>query len=385
MTEEQTPDFELRAKERRVHRINKSKLILLVQGVSFVLIVLIALSFWRGEPDNVERQSRPVHQSTRTPEGLKQLPRSYEFLADKKQRQHNRLINREAGYQTKSSKSRRSQDREARNSSLFFKVKTDRISDGSGRGRRGSLSSRLTALSSDLNTRLQTLNGRGTYAEKDPNNQAGKIAFLNKHTSSQTLSTHQLQQAASPYMLMAGTILSASLLSGLNSDLPGQVIAQITRPVYDTMTGQHVLIPQGAKIIGRYDSRISHGQSRALVTWHRIILPNGSSVVIDSLPASDVSGYAGLKDRVDHHSWTLIKGIALATVLSVGTELGKRSTESDLVQAIRQSTQGNIQKAGDRIISQKLEIQPTLKVRPGWPLRVIVSKDILMRPYKPTP
>ena len=145
---------------------------------------------------------------------------------------------------------------------------------------------------------------------------------------------------------MAGTIIAASLVSGLNSDLPGFVIAQVTEHVYDSVSGRHLLIPQGSRLLGKYDNVVAFGQERALVVWQRIILPDGSSVVIDNLPATDTGGYAGLADQVDLHTWKLLKGVALATVLGVGSELAFGSSDSDLVKALQQSTQSTDQPRG---------------------------------------
>jgi type IV secretion system protein VirB10 len=143
-----------------------------------------------------------------------------------------------------------------------------------------------------------------------------------------------------------------------------------------------LLIPQGSRLIGSYDSVVAFGQSRALVVWQRIILPNGSSIRIDNVPATDAEGYAGLSDRIDRHTWQLLKGVALSTLLGVGAELGWGSGESDLVRAIRESTQQAGSRAGAELVRQSLDVQPTLRVRPGWPLRVIVNKDIVMsRPW----
>lgn len=140
--------------------------------------------------------------------------------------------------------------------------------------------------------------------------------------------------------------------------------------------------PQGARLIGRYDSAIAYGQTRALVVWQRIIMPNGSSIVLDNLPATDTAGNAGLEDEVDVHGWELLKGVVLSTVLGVGTELTFGDDEDDLVRALRQSTQQSMNQAGQRITERALDIQPTLKVRPGWPLRVIVHKDLVLEPYQ---
>ena len=180
---------------------------------------------------------------------------------------------------------------------------------------------------------------------------------------------------------MAGTVIAASLITGLNSDLPGEIIAQVTEPVYDTVTGEHLLIPQGSRLLGRYDSAVAFGQDRALVVWQRLLLPDGSSMVLDNLPATDPSGFAGLKDQVDFHSWALIKGIGLSTILSIGSELAFQNTDSNLLKAVQRGSQDNINKAGQAIVERNLNISPTIRIRPGFPLRVIVHKDIILRPY----
>jgi len=219
---------------------------------------------------------------------------------------------------------------------------------------------------------------------RDPNFQDSKTGFANNPGSDEVYNRYGLEEPRSPYQVMTGTIIPAALISGLNSDLPGTIIAQITEPVYDTATGEHILIPQGSRLIGRYDSRVSFGQSRALVVWDRIIMPDSSSILVDSLPGTDQSGFAGLRDRVDNHFGRLILGVGLATLLGVGTELTFGDDESDVVQAIRDSVQDSTNRAGQRIVDRNLNIQPTLKVRPGWSLRVIVTRDLILRPYQET-
>lgn len=217
---------------------------------------------------------------------------------------------------------------------------------------------------------------------QDQNDQQRKLDFVNQAAARDIYNDHALQIPASPYEALAGTVIAASLLTGLNSDLPGEVTAQVTENVYDTVTGRYLLIPQGSRLIGSYDSVVAFGQSRALVVWQRIVMPDGSSIQIDNLPATDPAGYTGLKDEVDYHTWTLLKGVALSTLLGVGTQVTFGTDNSDLVEAIRESAQDSTNQAGQRIVEKDLNIQPTITVRPGWPLRVVVHKDLILRPYR---
>lgn len=219
--------------------------------------------------------------------------------------------------------------------------------------------------------------------DPDPNGQQRKNELVGRANRDDDINPHALTQPVSPWTLHAGSIIAASLITGLNSDLPGLVTAQVTENVYDSVTGRTLLIPQGSRLIGSYDSVVAFGQSRALVVWQRIILPDGSSIRIDNVPATDTQGYAGLSDRIDRHTWQLLKGVALSTLLGVGTELSFGSTESDLVRAIRESAQQSGARAGDQLVTRNLNVQPTLRVRPGWPLRIVVHKDIVVgRPWQ---
>jgi type IV secretion system protein VirB10 len=209
--------------------------------------------------------------------------------------------------------------------------------------------------------------------------QARKVDFA--RSGGGEVNPFALTGAPSPWTLSAGTVIPAALVTGLNSDLPGMVVAQVTEPVRDSATGRTILIPQGTRLIGSYDSLVAFGQQRALLVWQRIVFPDGSSVRLDKMPASDASGYAGLEDKVDFHTWRLLKGIALSTLLGVGSELSLGNSEGDLVRAIRESAQANGERAGDQLVSRNLDVQPTLTVRPGWPVRAILSKDLVLRPW----
>ncbi|WP_084399026.1 TrbI/VirB10 family protein [Henriciella aquimarina] len=216
-------------------------------------------------------------------------------------------------------------------------------------------------------------------ARRDDNLQQAKIDFADKQPEADIYNEYGVQEPVSPYQVMTGTLIPASLVTGINSDLPGVIVAQVTQPVYDTVTGQHLLIPQGSRLIGRYQSEVSFGQDRALVTWDRIIFPDGTSVVI-SAPGADVQGYAGLSDRTDHHWGRVFAAAGLATILGIGSELGA-GDEGDIERAIRRGTSDTVNQAGQRVVERNLGIQPTIKIRPGWPVRVVVTRDLILRPH----
>ena len=185
---------------------------------------------------------------------------------------------------------------------------------------------------------------------------------------------------------MAGAIIPAALVTGINSDLPGQVIATVTEAVYDTATGRYLLIPQGSRLIGRYDSQVAFGQRRVLLVWTRLILPDTSSISLDKLPGIDPAGYAGLEDGVDWHWDRILTGAVLSTLLGVGAELAAPDNGSNgnrVVIAARQSAQDTVNQVGQEITKRNLSIQPTLTIRPGFPMRVMVNKDLILPPYQP--
>jgi type IV secretion system protein VirB10 len=208
-----------------------------------------------------------------------------------------------------------------------------------------------------------------------------RTAFLNAPTDRQTVTQDRLAAPESPFILQAGTIVPAALITGIRSDLPGQITAQVTENVYDSPTGRYLLIPQGARLVGEYDNGISAGQRRVLLVWTRLILPDGTSLVLERLQGADVSGYAGLEDRVDRHWWGLAQAAALSTLLNIGAELATDESDS-IATALRDGAQDTIGRAGEDIVRQQLAIPPTLTIRPGFQLRVIVTRDLILEPYR---
>ena len=214
-----------------------------------------------------------------------------------------------------------------------------------------------------------------------PSAQDRQLAFLGQTPDKRTVSPDRIAAAASANVLQAGAVISAALITGIRSDLPGQITAQVTENIYDSPTGKILLIPQGTRVIGQYDSGVGFGQRRILLVWNRLIFPNGRSIVLERQPGADAEGYAGLEDGVDYHWGELFKAAALSTLLSVGAESGSSSDESDIVRALRNGASDSISQTGQQIVQRQLNIAPTLTIRPGFPVRVIVTRDLVLEPY----
>jgi len=213
------------------------------------------------------------------------------------------------------------------------------------------------------------------------NMQDRKLAFLNAETDKRAVSEGRLARPASRYIVQAGSVIPAALITGIRSDLPGEITAQVTENVYDSPSGKFLLIPQGARVIGRYDSQISFGQSRVLLVWNRIIMPNGTSIVLEHQPGADSAGYAGLEDEVDYHWGNLVKAAAISTLLGISSELVLNSNNA-VVQALRTGAENTVNQTGQTLVSRQLNVQPTLTIRPGFPVRVVVNRDLIFVLYK---
>ena len=410
------PDLELRARPRPVRRLNKRALLI---GAELVVLVITGATMVALNPPRLPapEKSPEVYNTERkqTAEGLAKLPKTYaeipqlgpplpgdigRALVESEKRPALTPPALDAPFRPNPEEEAERAERirqarieqQARESGLFFRLSEKQSRRKSADADISPVPSPLASRSSAIEERdplataltlSRSIQGLGDRSsELLPLSQAHKLAFLNAKADKETINPHALAKTPSPFMLLAGSIISASLITGVNSDLPGMTIAQVTENAYDTVTGDHLLIPQGTRLIGKYDSVVAFGQKRALLVWNRIILPNGDSIVIDNLPATDAAGYAGLEDEVDFHTWQLLKGIGLATLLGVGTQLTLGNAEGDLVRALRESIQQTTNRAGQRLIERQLDVQPTITVRPGWPVRVIVAKDLVLKRYR---
>ena len=198
--------------------------------------------------------------------------------------------------------------------------------------------------------------------------------------------------AGQRYEVKTGAVIPGIMVTGINSDLPGNIIAQVSQNVFDTATGNHLLLPQGAKLFGVYDSRVIYGQERVLVAWNRVVFPDGSAVTLGAMPGSDMSGYAGYTDKVNNHYLRIFGSAILMSMISGGMAytmdtLDNSNSDSDnptLQNEMGSALAAQLGQATLQLLQKNLNIKPTLEIRPGYQFNVIVTKDMFFeRPYRP--
>lgn len=193
----------------------------------------------------------------------------------------------------------------------------------------------------------------------------------------------------SPYELRAGFVVPATLISGVNSDLPGQIIAQVSQPVFDTPTGKYLLIPQGSRLVGSYSSEVSYGQSRIFIAWQRIVFPDGKAMDIGAMPGADGAGYAGFSDQINNHYWRLfssaflMSGVTAAITLSQDKNASNVNGSQTASGALSEALGQQLGQVTAQLIAKNLNIAPTLEIRPGYRFNVMVIKDMTFsKPYQ---
>lgn len=216
----------------------------------------------------------------------------------------------------------------------------------------------------------------------DQNGQANKLDFIKNSRLDRFYNDGQLQKHVSEYQVTMGTIIPGVMVTGLNSDLPGMVVGQVSENVYDSATGKYLLIPQGTRMVGTYDSRTTYAQTRAIVVWQRLIFPNGTSILLDNMQGVDKAGYTGLHDKVNSHFgrviWSALIGGAVTAGVAAATDVSDSSSFRANAGA---EAADNISNVVDRIVDKNLNIQPTLIIRPGYEFSIFVSADLLLKPY----
>lgn len=237
-------------------------------------------------------------------------------------------------------------------------------------------------------TTEQILIMQAQAAQYDPNMQIRKEAFLGENRAPMNYLPYTLKDQISPYEIKTGTIIPGVMVSGINSDLPGQIVGQVSQNIYDTALGRFLLIPQGAKLIGVYDSRIVLGQNRALIAWTRIVFPNGKTLELGTMPGADGLGYAGFSDKVDNHYWRIFGNALLLSLITAGTSYAlpddnkdNNNNDSSINDELRAAIATQMMVVGTNMITKNLNIQPTLEIRPGYRFNIMVNKDIVLYPW----
>lgn len=205
-------------------------------------------------------------------------------------------------------------------------------------------------------------------AEKDTN-----VEFVENSKKSYDYLPYTKTPQLSPYELKTGSVIPGVLLTGINSQLPGNIVGQVSENVYDSATGKHLLIPQGSKLVGTYNPDVKYGQNRAMIAWNRIVYPNGDTLNLEAMIGSDQAGYSGFDDKVDNHYFRIFGSALLISVIS--GELTFSNNKITINQ--NPNSQGTtISQSGNTLLEKNLEVDPTIEIRPGYRFNIFVTKDI---------
>lgn len=219
-----------------------------------------------------------------------------------------------------------------------------------------------------------------------------KEAFFDRAAKDASWISPYSRMVGQQFELKTGAVIPGVMVTGINSDLPGNIIAQVSQNVFDSATGKHLLLPQGAKLFGVYDSRVIYGQERVLVAWNRVVFPDGSSITLGAMPGSDMAGNAGYTDEVNNHYFRIFGSAVLISLMSGGMaytmdSLDNSNSESDkptLQNEMGSALAAQLGQATLQLLQKNLNIKPTLEIRPGYQFNVIVTKDLVFeRPYRP--
>ena len=410
--------LELRARPKAVTRLNRKTIAILLGSLALGLLVALIWGLRQQKPKNSDSQEKRNVERVAHAEGLESLPHDYGSLPkppalgapigelgrpvlraeqeagipELPERPNFRPTPEDDAVRARRLKEQSEAD-EASKAQVLVQMK-QRASGSAGAQLRTSSEDSAAASSAPGSMRADgpsATPSSGVPGGTDSTSGSGrrtdqehKQSFIDAKPDSRIYASATLQTPRSPFELMAGSIIPAALVTGIRSDLPGETIASVTENVFDSVTGRALLIPQGARLIGQYDSQVAYGQRRVLVVWTRLIMPNGTSIVLDRLPASDTQGFAGLEDQVDYHWARLIAGAAISTLLGINAEMVSDNSavnSGSVVIATRQSAQDTVNQVGQEITRRNLDVQPTLTERPGLPLRIVVNRDLILRPY----
>jgi len=395
---EAAPPIDLRSPVPRVKRLNRTAIASVVLGLS--VLIAFALAAALRPPEKSPVQSKSTAQLVLPADALNDLPGDYATAARQRQRSDVPKLGEPIGGEFGAAQLDMKSEALARTSTAaddpIGKMLTDmtlarikrRAAARDAKPDFGdhTVSSPKTLAAASPSTSAASIELAARSSRDQDNRQDDKRAFADtRHTTDPYLDQAVLTPKNKIYV-GAGTSISAVLLTGINSDLPGVITGQVAETVYDTVTGKHVLIPQGSTLIGEYDSRVTYGQERVLFVWTRVRFPNGNSISLEGMPGTDLSGFAGIRDKVDNHWWKLAQGVVLGSLLgAVAQESyggGLSAANPSLSQLAAAGAAQNINSAGQQIVQKDLQVQPTLVIRPGQRVAVFVTKDIELPPYR---
>lgn len=252
-----------------------------------------------------------------------------------------------------------------------------------------SLTSGLGNEIDQLKSTVDDVRGKGSdpvKTEGDLNNQDEKISFLKSKTVEDDYLKNGLEAPKSPFEIKAGTYIPAALISGINSDMPGSIVGQVRENVYDTVTGNTILIPQGTKIVGSYDSKVTFGQSGVLVVWSRLIFPDGSSINLENMQGMDINGLAGFRDKLNNHYLKIYGNALLLSLVGAGYNLltnnQNANTQYSASAAVASNVGQQLSDVASKSLQRNMDVQPTITIRPGFKFNIFVMKDMILKEVK---
>ena len=239
-----------------------------------------------------------------------------------------------------------------------------------------SLSESYQMQSPDISSIASALNTESSYTTQ--NDQQGKSEFMSSFSSNSGFEYMTTNDIA------PGTAISMILRTGLNTDLPGQIMAEVTQNVYDSLTGTVLLIPKGTRLVASYSSSVTFGQQRVLIAWTQLIRPDGLILNLPGLPGIDAQGYTGYADKVNNHIWSLLGGTALASLISLAENEVASQAElvGDTIAEAMGIASDNVSSTAEKYIDRLIDRQPTITIRPGKSIKLLVTQKLTLEPLR---
>ena len=362
---ENPDEKEVRIEEGQGKHINKRSLII----VSVLVLGIIIFTSSLKNKDVSKKKENINLEEKMTVNNVSDLPDSYQEMMSKEEPDYSFDNN---NYQENTGYHEQALDEEK------YK-KLDKLFQEAELARRSGIGFGVNSRKSEKSS-----NGQITDASRDQNlnEQGDKKYFLKNEESNAAYLGNFEEDPISPYEVKAGTIIPGIMITGINSDLPGSIVGQVRESVFDTVSGNYLLIPQGTKIFGTYDSNVTWGQNRSLIVWQRLIFPNGKSINLSNMPGVDLTGQAGFSDKVNNHFSTLLKGVVLTSITGAGSAIVTNDENNDYESEAAKAAGIAIINVGNNFAEKALGRQPTIEIRAGYRFNIMVNSDMILTPYK---